>query len=111
MEKLSVEITENTENACNNIIDNLNHIRNSIESMNKFNQIETLRILKNHPSVFLNENKYGVHINLSELDETILHEIKMYINYVSVQETLLNKGEKQKQDYKNTYFTKDIKDN
>jgi len=108
MEKLSVE---NEENASNNIIDNLNYIRNSIESMNKFNQIETLRILKNHPSVFLNENKYGVHINLSELDETILHELKMYINYVNVQETLLNKGEKQKQEYKNTYFTKDIKDN
>jgi len=110
MEKLSVE-NENTENTSNNIIDNLNYIRTSIESMNKFNQIETLRILKNRSSVFLNENKYGVHINLSELDETILDELKMYINYVNVQETLLNKGEKQKQDYKNTYFTKDIKDN
>jgi hypothetical protein len=52
---------------------------------------------------FSNVDRYGYVTNQSEL--------KMYINYVNVQETLLNKGEKQKQEYKNTYFTKDIKDN
>ena len=105
------EVIDNTDKNCDNIINELNYIRNSIENMNKFNQVETLRILKNHPNVFLNENKYGIHINLSELDESILHELKIYINYVNVQESVLNKGEKQKEDYKNTYFTKDIKDN
>lgn len=105
------EVFDNTDKNCDNIINELNYIRNSIENMNKFNQVETLRILKNHPNVFLNENKYGIHINLSELDESILHELKIYINYVNVQESVLNKGEKQKEDYKNTYFTKDIKDN
>jgi len=44
----------------------LNFIREVIESMNKFNQIEVLRILHKH-SITLNENRYGVHINLSEL--------------------------------------------
>ena len=101
---------DNVEKKYNSIIDELNYIRNSIEIMNKFNQVETLRILKNHENVFLNENKYGIHVNLSELDKPVLHELKMYINYVNVQETLLHKGEKQKEDYKNTYFTKDTKD-
>ena len=45
----------------------LNYIRDSIENMNKFNQIEVLRILYGNKDVILNENKYGVHINLSEL--------------------------------------------
>jgi len=34
----------------------------------------------------------------------------VYINYVNTQEITLNEVEQQKKDYKNTYFTKDIKD-
>ena len=79
--------------------------------MNKFNQVEVLRILNKHSDVTLNENKYGVHINLSELKKEILDELNMYIKYVNTQELTLNKIEKQKEEYKNTYFSKDIKDN
>jgi hypothetical protein len=79
--------------------------------MNKFNQIEVLRILNKHSDVTLNENKYGIHINLSELRKEILDEMNIYIKYVNTQEIALNKVEKQKEDYKNTYFSKDIKDN
>ena len=89
----------------------LNYIREIIENMNKFNQIEVLRILSRHKSVFLNENKYGIHINLSELDTEIINELNVYIKYVNAQEQNLNSIEKQKEDYKNTYFSKDIKDN
>ena len=89
----------------------LNYIRGIIENMNKFNQIEVLRILSRHKSVFLNENKYGIHINLSELDTEIINELNVYIKYVNAQEQNLNSIEKQKEDYKNTYFSKDIKDN
>ena len=86
-------------------------IRDKIESMSKFNQIEILRILNGHNSVIINENKYGIHINLSDLDKDIIDELSVYINYVITQEKTLNLVEKQKEDYKNTYFTKDIKDN
>ena len=89
----------------------LNYIRGIIENMNKFNQIEVLRILSRHKSVFLNENKYGIHINLFELDTEIINELNVYIKYVNAQEQNLNSIEKQKEDYKNTYFSKDIKDN
>ena len=92
-------------------VSELNYIRETVESMNKFNQVEVLRLLSKHKDITLNENKYGVHINLSELKREILDELSVYINYVNTQEISLHKIEKQKEDYKNTYFTKDIKDN
>jgi hypothetical protein len=98
----------------NNNYDNfgqINSIRDSIETMSKFNQIEILRILSNHKEVTINENKYGIHINLSDLNETILNELLAYIKYVNTQEVELNNIEQQKQTYKNIYFEKDNKDN
>ena len=92
-------------------VSELNYIRDSIENMNKFNQVEVLRILNKHSEVTINENKYGIHINLSELSKEILDELNVYINYVKTQEITLNSIEQQKEDYKNTYFSKDIKDN
>ena len=101
-----------TTNDVNNYsVSELNYIRETIENMNKFNQIEVLRILNKHTEVTLNENKYGIHINLSELKKEILDELNVYIKYVTTQEMTLNTIEKQKEEYKNTYFTKDIKDN
>jgi len=88
----------------------LNNIRETIEKMNKFNQIEILKLLYGHKEVVINENKYGVHINLSQIDFKIIKEIELFIKYVNTQENYLNDIEKQKESYKNTYFTKDNKD-
>jgi len=99
-------------NNINNIsVSELNYMRETIENMNKFNQIEILRILHKHNEVTINENKYGIHINLSEISKEIISELNVYINYVKTQEITLNSIEQQKEDYKNTYFSKDIKDN
>jgi len=99
-------------NEVNNFsVSDLNYIRETIENMNKFNQIEVLRIFNKHSQVILNENKYGIHINLSELSKDIINELYIYIKYVNAQELALNSIEQQKEDYRNTYFTKDIKDN
>ena len=92
-------------------VSEINYIRDSIENMNKFNQVEVLRILNKNSEVTINENKYGIHINLSELSKEILDELNVYINYVKTQEITLKSIEQQKEDYKNTYFSKDIKDN
>jgi hypothetical protein len=89
----------------------LNLIREKIESMPKFNQVEILRILSKNEAVILNENKYGTFINLTELPDAIIDNLKTYINYVNTQEVHLNFLEKQKEDFKNIYFTKDNKDN
>jgi hypothetical protein len=104
-----MEANVSTNETNNYSVSELNYLRESIENMNKFNQIEVLRILTKYKnSVILNENKYGIHINLSDLKNEILDEISVYIKYVNTQELTLNEGEKQKQDYRNTYFTKDI---
>jgi hypothetical protein len=87
----------------------LNCIREIIESMNKFNQVEILRILHKR-SITLNENRYGVHINLSELNKEIIDELQNYIKYVNTQESTLHQVEKQKETFKNIYFTKDNKE-
>ena len=92
-------------------IDKLNYIRETIEKMNKFNQIEVLRLLNKHKNVIFNENKYGVHINLSELPNNIIDELEIYIHYVNTQEDTLHQVEQQKETFKNIYFTKDNKDN
>ena len=91
-------------------ISELNYIRDTIESMNKFNQIEILRIMNKHYDITLNENKYGVHINLSELKKEMIEELSTYIKYVNTQEIALHQVEKQKESFKNIYFGKDNKD-
>jgi hypothetical protein len=78
--------------------------------MSKFNQIEILRILSNNKDVIINENKYGIHINLSELENNVLNELMTYIKYVNTQEIYLNNVEQEKEKYKNTFFLKDNKD-
>ena len=88
----------------------LNYIREQIENMNKFNQVEVLRILTKNKNVIINENKYGIHVNLSELDNNILNELLVYIKYITTQEFYLNDAEQEKEMYKNTFFLKDNKD-
>ena len=92
-------------------VNKLNEVRSSIEKMNKFNQIEILRILKKLSTTVLNENNYGIHINLTELPSEVINELILYINYVNTQESTLHEFEKEKEACKSVYFTKDNKDN
>jgi hypothetical protein len=105
-----MEAIVSTNEINNYSVSELNYLRESIENMSKFYQIEVLRILHKHKNVTLNENKYGIHINLSELKKDVLDELVVYIKYVNAQESNLNIAEQQKEDYRNTYFSKDIKD-
>ena len=82
----------------------LNYIREQIEQMSKFNQIEVLKILTKNKNVIINENKYGIHINLRELDNEILNNLIVYIKYVTTQETYLNNIEKEKENIKINFF-------
>ena len=105
-----MEATVSTNEINNYSVSELNYLRVSIENMNKFNQLEVLRIFNKHKDITLNENKYGIHINLSELKKEALDELSIYVKYVNTQESSLNFVEQQKEDYRNIYFTKDIKD-
>ncbi len=105
-----MEAIVSTNEVNNYSVSELNYLRESIENMNKFNQVEVLRLLNKNKDVILNENKYGIHINLSELKNDILDKLSDFIKYVNAQELTLNSVEKQKEEYRNTYFSKDIKD-
>jgi hypothetical protein len=105
-----MEISVSTNEVNNFSVSELDYIREIIEGMNKFNQIEILRILSKHKDIILNENKYGVHINLSEIKTEVINELNNFIQYVNAQESNLHDVEKQKENFKNIYFTKDNKD-
>jgi hypothetical protein len=92
-------------------VEELNTIREKVESMPKFNQIEVLRILSKYNKITLNENKYGVLVNMTDFEDEVIDKLKNYISYVNTQESNLNEIEVQKENFKNIYFVKDNKDN
>ena len=92
-------------------VEELNIIREKIESMPKFNQIEVLKILSKDNKITLNENKYGVLVNMTDFGDDVIEKLKNYISYVNTQESNLNEVEVQKENFKNIYFVKDNKDN
>ena len=84
-------------------VDKLKCIRDKIENLHKNNQIDILRLhVKN--DVFINENKNGVFINLTDLSNDIISDMEKYIDYVSEQKIDLDYIEKQKDVLENKYF-------
>ena len=91
-------------------IQNLESIKMNIECMTKNHHVEILKIIKKN-DVKINENKSGVYINLTFLSESIIDEISKYLEYVNERESLLDPFEKEKCDFKNTFFNeKEIKE-
>ena len=87
----------------------LNNIKDIIEGFEKEQQIQVLRILK-VKNININENKNGVFINLTNLDEDVITELENYIKHLKTQENILLTNEKVKNTYIETYF-KDNKNN
>ena len=88
----------------------LNRLKERIERLNKFHQIEILKLLKTNDSCTLNENKNGIFVNLTSLNDGLIFELEKYLEYVQKQESQLSEIEKQKNILSNTFF-KDNKDN
>lgn len=81
----------------NNMV--LENMKKTIEMMSKYHQIEILKILVDNECK-LNENKSGVFINLTFLNETVIEEVQKYIQYIQEQEQTLNTTESIKEEYK-----------
>ena len=89
----------------------LEQIKSEIESMDKYHQIEILKILSKNLCK-INENKSGVYVNLSFLDKATMDELEKYIAYSKQQEETLITMEYQKDEFKNAFFIeKGNKDN
>ena len=89
---------------------NLNCLKESIEELSKFHQVEILKILKSDDSITINENKNGIFINMTSLNDSTITQLEDYLKYVNKQEKQLSDIEAQKDELSNTYF-KDNKDN
>ena len=85
-------------------------LKERLEDLTKFHQIEILKILKGDDTITLNENKNGIFINLTNLTESIVTQLEDYLKYVQTQEKQLNDIENKKDELSNIFF-KDNKDN
>ena len=83
----------------------LNNLKERIENMPKYHQIEVLRILSKLPSVTTNENNNGTFVNLTEQNEDVITELYKYANYVEEQQKQLKKIETEKEEIEQHFFT------
>jgi hypothetical protein len=85
-------------------VNNLKSLKDKIESVNIFHQVEILRIF-NDNNVCITENKNGIFINLTYVDSAILDKVYKYLNYVNKQEDQLNEIEEEKQKIASSFFS------
>ena len=86
------------------IVMKLERIKEKIEGMPQFHQIEVLRILEKDKGVVLNENKNGVFVNLTHAPKNIVEELIKYISYVDQQQTSLQKQEHARVNLEKRFF-------
>ena len=67
----------------------LSTLCSKLESMSKINQVEILRIFHKNSKNLVNENQYGVHINVTDIDNESIQEINDYLLYIDIQEKQL----------------------
>jgi len=81
-----------------------NVLKDRIESMDKYHQIEILRILNKFSEIKKNENNNGTFINLTELSLEVIKELEKYTDYVDEQQKLLKKIETEKEQLEQNFF-------
>ena len=81
-------------------------IKEQIENMNKYQQIEILKLfIKN--SVIYSENNNGTFVNLSDLSDNILNKLEDYIKFVDKQNNQLLTMEEETANLKREFFKED----
>ena len=88
-----------------NIMENiqLNLLKDEIEKLEKFHQIQILEILVENKASFT-ENRNGVFVNLIKINKNIIQKIREYLLYVSNQNITLQDTEQLKEELKYNYF-------
>lgn len=81
-------------------INKLEKLKEKIESLSKFQQVEILKILSKN-FCKLNENKSGIFVNMTYLESSVIEEIEKYMLYVEDQANTFQTVEYQKEEFKN----------
>ena len=84
-------------------VNKLKYIRDKIEGLDKNNHIDILRLLMKK-DIFINENKNGIFINLTDLSNEVIEDIEKYINYINEQNIHFEYIEKQKHQLESKFF-------
>lgn len=79
-------------------------LKSNIERLNKFHQIEILKIFNKDNSEMINENNNGVFINLVDISKTLYDKLNEYIDYVNEQQKELISIEEEKINIENQFF-------
>lgn len=64
-------------------------LKDKIEKMTKYHQVEVLRIITSLSPNMANENKNGTFINLTELPDNVIEELYKYATYIEHQQKQL----------------------
>lgn len=83
--------------------ESLKMLRDNIEALSTFHQIEILRILYKNNITF-SENKNGIFLNLSYVNLDVIHKMSEYVTFVQNQENQMCEFEKKKITLSNQYF-------
>jgi hypothetical protein len=81
----------------------LKQLKDRIEALNQHHQIQILKIITQN-NVVHTENKNGAFINLTNVDDAVIHKITEYLSYVDEQEIQLNEVENQKTELTKQFF-------
>lgn len=79
-------------------------LKDNIEGLNKFHQIQILKIFNNEEPSIINENNNGIFINLVDISKNLYDKLYEYILYVNVQQKQLISIEDEKIDIENKFF-------
>lgn len=105
-DNLNTNVTFYGNTAGNNSIE-LQQLKENIEKMSKFHQIEILRILSSSSNkACLNENSNGTFVNLTEQPEEIINQLKKYVKYVNEQQLHLSITENERTRIRKELFDK-----
>lgn len=86
---------------------NLQELKDRIEAMTKYHQVEILRIFANADESRINENKNGTFVNLTEVSQNTLGLVASYVKYVDEQTHELEEIESEKSQIQETFFKED----
>jgi|DEB0MinimDraft_12_1074336.scaffolds.fasta_scaffold54527_2 hypothetical protein len=86
---------------------NLQELKDRIEVMTKYHQVEILRIFAAAHESHINENKNGTFVNLTEVTPNTLELVASYVKYVDEQTHELEEIESEKSQIQETFFKED----
>ena len=85
----------------------LQELKDIIENMTKYHQVEVLRIFADADTSRINENKNGTFINLTEVSDSTIGRVLAYVKYVDEQTSEIEEVEQERSQIQEAFFKED----